>query len=72
MKRLIDGTPSGGGDLTIQSDSTRRSISGGDQFRPLFVKSGTVTIQNVDLINGKAKGGDATMAAVPYLSMAAR
>ncbi|MCI5168491.1 MAG: choice-of-anchor D domain-containing protein, partial [Candidatus Electrothrix sp. GM3_4] len=31
---------------------------GGGQFRPLFVKSGTVTIQNLDLENGKAKGGD--------------
>ena len=64
MKTLIDGTPSGGdhdsggGDLFIQSDSTRRTISGGGQFRPLFVKSGTVTIQNLDLENGKAEGGD--------------
>ena len=67
MKTLIDGTPSGGdhdsggGDLFIQSDSTRRTISGGGQFRPLFVKSGTVTIQNLDLENGKAEGGDSNL-----------
>lgn len=64
MKTLIDGAPSGGdhdsggGDLFMQSDDTRRTINGGGQFRPLFVKSGSVTIQNIDLKNGKAKGGD--------------
>ncbi|MGX9727478.1 MAG: hypothetical protein ACTFAK_09215 [Candidatus Electronema sp. VV] len=52
MKRVLDST------LTIQSDATRRTISGNNVVRPLFVKSGTVTIKNLDLINGKAKGGD--------------
>ncbi|MCX7553971.1 hypothetical protein OS175_08775 [Marinicella sp. S1101] len=52
MKRLIDSN------VTIQSDDTRRSISGNGQYRPLFVKSGTVSIQGVDMINGYAKGGD--------------
>jgi hypothetical protein len=64
MKTLIDGAPSGGdhdsggGDLFIQSDEIRRTISGGGQFRPLFVKSGTVTIHDMDLANGKANGGN--------------
>lgn len=52
MKRLINS------DLSLQSDSTVRSISGGDTYRPLFVKSGTVTIKDLNLTNGKAKGGD--------------
>jgi len=52
MKRLIDSN------VTIQSDGTRRSISGNGQYRPLFIKSGTVSIQGVDMINGYAKGGD--------------
>ncbi len=51
MKRLIDS------DVTIQSDSTRRSINGNNYHRPLFIKSGTVTIQNVDIESGKAQGG---------------
>ena len=64
MKTLIDGAPSGGdhdsggGDLFMQSDHTRRTINGDGQFRPLFVKSGTVTIHNMDLENGKAQGGN--------------
>lgn len=52
MKRLIDSN------ITIQSDGIRRSISGNGQYRPLFIKSGTVSIQGVDMINGYAKGGD--------------
>lgn len=52
MKRLIDSN------ITIQSDGTRRSISGDDQYRTLFIKSGTVSIQGINLINGYAKGGD--------------
>lgn len=51
MKRLIDSN------LTLQSDATRRTLSGGNLYRPLFVKSGTVVIRNLNLINGKAKGG---------------
>jgi len=52
MKRLIDS------DVTLQSDATTRTISGKDSYRPLFVKSGTVTIRNLTLSHGKAKGGD--------------
>ena len=53
MKRLIDSN------TTLQSDATRRSIDGNNQFRPLFIKSGQVTIQDLDIQNGLAKGGDA-------------
>ena len=51
MKRLIDSN------MTIQSNGTRRTISGNDQFRPLFIKSGQVVLQNFDMTNGLAKGG---------------
>ncbi len=51
MKRLIDSS------ITIQHDGTRRNISGNDQFRPLFIKSGTVTIQGINITDGYAKGG---------------
>ena len=51
MTRLIDS------DVTIQSDQTKRSISGGNQFRPLFIKSGNVAIKNIDIQSGLAKGG---------------
>ena len=52
MKRLIDSN------VTLQSDTTTRTISGGNSYRPLFVKSGTVTINNLNLDNGRAQGGD--------------
>lgn len=52
MKRLVDSN------ITIQSDSTHRTVNGNGQFRPLFIKSGQVTIQNIDFIDGLAKGGD--------------
>ncbi len=52
MKTLINS------DITLQSDSTKRTISGNNQFRPLFVKSGNITIKNLTLANGKAKGGN--------------
>ncbi|WP_395372979.1 hypothetical protein [Marinicella sp. W31] len=51
MKRLIDS------DVTITSQQKRRTISGNQQFRPLFIKSGNVTISNVDMISGQATGG---------------
>jgi len=51
MKRLIDSS------LTLQSDGAIRTLSGGDTYRPLFVKSGTVTVKNLNLANGKAQGG---------------
>jgi RimJ/RimL family protein N-acetyltransferase len=52
MKRLIDS------DVTLQSDDTVHTISGDNAFRPLFIKSGTVNIQNLNISNGLAKGGD--------------
>ena len=51
MKRLIDS------DINLQSDATRRTIDGNNQYRPLFIKSGQVTIQDLDIQNGLAKGG---------------
>ncbi len=51
MKRLIDS------DTTLQSDATRRTIDGNNQFRPLFIKSGQVVIQDLDIENGLAQGG---------------
>lgn len=50
MKRLIDS------DVTLQSDATLRTLNGGNAYRPLFVKSGRVTIRNLNLTNGKAQG----------------
>lgn len=52
MKTLLNS------DITLQSDTTKRTISGNGQFRPLFVKSGNVTIKDLTIANGKAKGGD--------------
>lgn len=63
MKNLIDGAPSGGdhdnggGDVTIQSDDTTRTVDGGSNFRPFFIKSGTVTLSDLIVTNGKAQGG---------------
>lgn len=48
MKRLIDS------DVTL--DGQGHTIDGGGS-RPLFVKSGTVTIKNMSLNNGQAQGG---------------
>jgi len=52
MKTLLNS------DITIKSDSTKRKIDGNNQYRPLFVKSGTVVIENVTIEKGLAKGGD--------------
>ncbi|MCF6287804.1 MAG: hypothetical protein L3J53_01025, partial [Proteobacteria bacterium] len=54
MKRLIDSN------MTIQSDKMRRTVDGNSQFRPLFIKSGTVLINNLNINNGKALGGKGT------------
>lgn len=51
MKRLIDSN------VTLTSDATCRTISGNNAYRPLFVKSGTVTLQKLNLANGLAQGG---------------
>lgn len=59
MKRLINSN------ITLQSDSTIRTIYGCTDpsndtcYRPLFVKSGTVLIKNLNLTNGRAEGGSA-------------
>ncbi|WP_154222174.1 choice-of-anchor D domain-containing protein [Marinicella rhabdoformis] len=54
MKRLIDS------DVTIESSGARKHINGNQQFRPLFIKSGQVTINNVDIIDGSAIGGNSS------------
>lgn len=41
-------------DITIQGNTN--SISGDDKFRPLFVKSGTVTLKDLTIKNGLAQG----------------
>ena len=53
MKKMLDS------DITLRSQAGQNySISGNNQFRPLYVQSGNVTIQNLQLVNGLAKGGD--------------
>ncbi len=52
MKRLVDS------DVTISSDSTHRTISGNNQFRPLFIKSGQVLLSDFTLDQGLARGAD--------------
>ncbi|MCF6318663.1 MAG: hypothetical protein L3J83_05200, partial [Proteobacteria bacterium] len=54
MKRLIDSN------VLIQSNdiNARNSISGNNQFRPFFIKSGQVTIQHIDIKNSIGVGGN--------------
>lgn len=49
MKRLIDS------DVILNGQS--HTIDGSNKFRPLFVKSGTVTIENIKITNSMALGG---------------
>ena len=51
MKRIMDSN------ITLHSDSIRRTIDGNNSFRPLFIKSGNVVIENINIINSKAQGG---------------
>lgn len=46
------------GDVTIEPDAGRRTLDGNGLTRPLFVLSGEVLIERLDVINGLAKGGD--------------
>ena len=50
------------GDLTVQneSDTAPKKISGGNQFRPFFVKSGKVTIKNLAITECRAQGDSST------------
>ncbi|MDY7054094.1 MAG: calcium-binding protein, partial [Limnospira fusiformis LS22] len=57
MKRLINSDITITGDNPDTPEIETATISGGDQFRPLFVKSGTVNLNNLTLTNGKALGG---------------
>ena len=47
-------------DVAIQSDATRRSIDGNESHRPLFIRSGTVSLESLNLVNGRARGGTST------------
>jgi len=47
-------------DLTLRSDTTRRAIDGDNRHRPLFVRSGVVAIESLDIVNGRARGGDSS------------
>lgn len=51
MKRLIDS------DITLSSNPPFKAISGENTYRPLFIKSGDVTISDITITNGLAKGG---------------
>ncbi|MGC9528747.1 MAG: calcium-binding protein, partial [Limnospira sp.] len=57
MKRLINSNITLTGDDPDTVDVETATISGGNQFRPLFVKSGTVNLNNLTLTQGKAQGG---------------
>lgn len=53
MQPLIDSN------VILQSAAgSSYSISGNNAFRPLFIKSGTVTLQNLSVSNGLAQGGN--------------
>ena len=59
MKSLIDS------DITITGDDPTttgivetRTISGGSTHRPLFIRSGTVTLQDLTVTDGLAQGGN--------------
>lgn len=47
-------------DLTLRSDTTRRAIDGDNRHRPLFIRSGVVAIESLDIVNGRVKGGDSS------------
>ncbi|MEX6776932.1 hypothetical protein [Limnospira fusiformis] len=57
MKRLINSDITITGDDPDTPEIETATISGGDKFRPLFVKSGTVNLNNLTLTEGKALGG---------------
>ena len=50
MKTLINSN--------IDFIGNNNSVSGGNAFRPFFVKQGTVNFSNMTVTNGRAKGGD--------------
>lgn len=51
MKRLIDS------DVTIQSSGTAKHKISGHLVRPLFIKSGNVTLKNLEFNSGVGRGG---------------
>ncbi len=58
MKNLIDSNVTLQGDPLPVVPGTIYTINGNNLYRPLFVKSGTVTIKDLNLNNGRAQGGD--------------
>ncbi|MEM6502738.1 MAG: DUF4347 domain-containing protein [Cyanobacteria bacterium P01_C01_bin.89] len=56
MTRLINSEVKITGDNSTTSGIETQTISGGG-FRPLFVKSGTVTLENLEVAGGTARGG---------------
>ncbi|GGA43267.1 VCBS repeat-containing protein [Okeania sp. KiyG1] len=58
MIQLIDSNITITGDDPDTVEEETAIISGDDTYRPLFVRSGTVNINNLTLTNGKAQGGN--------------
>jgi len=56
MQQLIDSNVTVNGSGSSSDGDQARNISGNNTYRPLFIKSGNVTIRNVDINNGLAKG----------------
>jgi hypothetical protein len=54
MQPLIDS------DVMISSDAIPRTINGSGSYRPLFIKTGNVTLSNVTITSARAKGGNST------------
>ncbi|NEP83969.1 MAG: hypothetical protein F6K39_41125 [Okeania sp. SIO3B3] len=61
MIQLIDSNITITGDDPDTVEEETAIISGDDTYRPLFVKSGTVNINNLTLTNGTAKGGNSNL-----------
>lgn len=58
MQQLIDSNVTIEGSGNSSDGDTEYNISGNEAHRPLFIKSGKVTINNVDVVDGLALGED--------------
>ncbi|MEL6554215.1 MAG: hypothetical protein AAFQ63_12240 [Cyanobacteria bacterium J06621_11] len=72
MSQLIDSNVTLEGTGVSNDGDTERNISGNDSYRPLFIKSGTVTINNIDIVNGLAHSGNITLSNVELRDNAAQ
>ncbi|GGA43250.1 VCBS repeat-containing protein [Okeania sp. KiyG1] len=61
MIQLIDSNITITGDDPDTAQEERARISGDNTYRPLFVRSGTVNINNLNLTNGTAQGGNSNL-----------